>query len=164
LPEDEDDQPGHPVPRPQAPDPAPIIVDEIPDELLEPILKPGLPSPNIDPMDTYVARVLEIIPDVQPTHVLTLLEEHIEANQDGVVQVVLHTLFEDPNYPKIDRKGKRKRGEAEDEDKGSMKSKVKIDYGNKDRVNQAGPLYAEIALVCFYFSKMVRRVFSSRMH
>jgi TRIAD3 protein (E3 ubiquitin-protein ligase RNF216) len=55
-------------------------------------------------MDTYVARVLEIIPDVQPTQVLSLLEQNVEAHQDGVVEVVLHAIFEDTNYP---RRGKR---------------------------------------------------------
>jgi TRIAD3 protein (E3 ubiquitin-protein ligase RNF216) len=110
-------------------------------------------------MDTYVARVLEIIPDVQPTHVLSLLEQNVEAHQDGVVEVVLHAIFEDTNYPKIDKKGKRKREEAEEEESGSVKSKVKIDYGHKDRVNQGGPLYAEIALVCFVFLRRFGEIF-----
>jgi TRIAD3 protein (E3 ubiquitin-protein ligase RNF216) len=111
-------------------------------------------------MDTYVARVLEIIPDVQRTHVLSLLEQNVEAHQDGVVEVVLHAIFEDTNYPKIDKKGKRKREEAEEEEEsGSVKSKVKIDYGNKDRVNQGGHLYAEIALVCFVFLRRFGEIF-----
>jgi E3 ubiquitin-protein ligase RNF216 len=148
LPEDNDDQ----LPRLQTPHSTSVIVDPISEDLLEPILKPDSPPPDIDPMDTYVARVLEIIPDVQPTHVLSLLEQNVEAHQDGVVEVVLHAIFEDPNYPKIDKKGKRKREEREEEESSRhVKSKVKIDYGNKDRANQGGPLYAEIALVWVSF-------------
>jgi E3 ubiquitin-protein ligase RNF216 len=139
------------------------IVDEIPEELLAQTRVSVSPPPEIDPMDTYVARVLEIIPDVQPTHVLSLLEQHIEAHQDGAVEVVLHTLFEDPTYPKIDKKGKRKREDVDDGGTEKPASKVKIDYGNKNRVKQAGPLYADIALVFVLFHLRILKRISSRL-
>ena len=123
---------------------ATIVVDEIPEELPQPIHDDVLPPPDVDPMDAYVARVLEIIPDVQPAHVVSLLEQLVQTHQDDVVEVVLHNLFEDPTYPKIDRKGKRK---AEDDTDERPTSKMKIDYGDKLRVMQAGPLYVEIAMV-----------------
>jgi E3 ubiquitin-protein ligase RNF216 len=152
LPDDEEDGLPPPISQAKARYPAPIVVDDIPDELLESNLAHGSPSANIDPMDTYVARILEIIPDVQPTYILSLLEQHAETRQDNVVEVVLHALFEDPKYPKIDKKGKRKREEGDDEGEERGKSKVKVDYGNKDRVKQAGPLYSDIALVFIYSS------------
>ena len=151
LPDDEDDELPPPISRAEACYPAPIVVDDIPEELLEPNFAPASPSANIDPMDAYVARILEIIPDVQPTHVLSLLEQHVEEHQDNVVEIVLHTLFEDPKYPKIDKMGKRKREEGDGEGEERGKSKVKVDYGDKDRLKQAGPLYADIALVFIHF-------------
>lgn len=133
----------------------------LPDQeaILEPVAPPVpvpkqaslLPTdPDINPIDIYVARVLEIIPDVQPTHAHALIMEHIQNYQEGVVEVVLHALFDDTNYPKIDRKGKRKRDEDEQVagDDEREHAKMKIDYGNKDRVKAGGPLYVDIALVC----------------
>jgi TRIAD3 protein (E3 ubiquitin-protein ligase RNF216) len=163
LSKDQDDEPSQPIPCPQLPQNAPLFIDEIPEELLEKIPELALPPPNIDPMDIYVARVLEIIPDVQPTHVLSLLEKHVEEQHGDVVGVVLHTLFEDPTYPRIDKKGKRKREEIDDEGDGAARAeaKVKIDYANKDRVNRAGPLYTDISLVGLYRIKTLRTYFSS---
>ena len=85
---------------------------------------------NIDPTSTAVAQILEIIPNVEPAHLLQLIETHLPAysvfrgNRDndddggegavaaggreataeeqvqGVVGHVLHLLFENPDYPK----------------------------------------------------------------
>ncbi|KAI5984865.1 hypothetical protein EDD15DRAFT_2176650 [Pisolithus albus] len=103
-------------------------------------------------MDDYVARVTEIIPDVQPAHVLSLVERTTQTNPDAVVELVLHALFEDPSYPKIDRKGKRKRDEAEQEEKeeGRRSSrgtpKPRVDYLSEDREYDGGPFYSELSL------------------
>ena len=55
--------------------------------------------------------------------------------------------------------GKRRREEAKEEESGSVKSKVKIDYGHKDGVIQGGPSYAEIALVCLVFLRRFGEIF-----
>ena len=100
--------------------------------------RPGpIPIENIDPTSTAVAQILEIIPNVEPAHLLQLIETHLptysvfHGNRDpdgdgaaaagereataeeqvqGVVGQVLHLLFENPDYPKADLRagGKRK--------------------------------------------------------
>ena len=132
-------QPEVDVPPPMAPDPPP-----------PPQEPPVAPPPAANPIDTYVAQILEIIPDVQVDHLLTLIMQHLPTSQDNVVQAVLFVLFEDPTYPKVDRKGKRKRvdNETPDEEKGN-RSKPKIDYGNKDRQFKGGLQYSNLALVSF---------------
>jgi E3 ubiquitin-protein ligase RNF216 len=89
--DDWEDHPQHgqsqpaPRPRPQAPHPTPIIVDDIPD--------PTHPQPELY-LDAYLSRILKIIPDVQPPHVLSLLKQHLPTHNAGVVDVVLYLLFE----------------------------------------------------------------------
>lgn len=103
-----------------------------------------LPSTPPDPIPGFVAQVLEIIPDVDPDYVLSLVRQHYPQSQHQVVEPVLHALFEDPSYPKLDRKGKRKRVE---DDQGRDKPKVaKMDYGSKDRVSNGGPHYAQLSV------------------
>ena len=86
---------------------------------------------NVDPTSTSVAQILEIIPNVEPTHLLQLIETHlpaysvnrnrgadggegageatVEEQAQGVVGHVLHLLFENPDYPKADLRGGGKR-------------------------------------------------------
>ncbi|EGO04090.1 hypothetical protein SERLA73DRAFT_175842 [Serpula lacrymans var. lacrymans S7.3] len=97
-------------------------------------------------MDGYIARVLEIIPDVQPAHVLSLVEKYILTKPDNIVELILHSLFEDPTYPKIDKKGKRKRSEEDEGGATRGSPKLKVDYGQKDRECKGGPHYLDMAL------------------
>jgi TRIAD3 protein (E3 ubiquitin-protein ligase RNF216) len=110
------------------------------------------PEPEADPTSTYVARILEIIPDVDPDHLLDLVTKNVPTHGDQVVEHVLHSLFEDPTYPKVDRKGKGKRrqsdGDAEGD--GTPSKRTKIDYGNKERPYKGGVHYADMALVLPY--------------
>ncbi|KAG2134049.1 uncharacterized protein EDB93DRAFT_1173254 [Suillus bovinus] len=99
--------------------------------------------------DTYVARVLEIVPDVEPAHALGLAEQfiHNSANSgQNVLELVLHSILEDPNYPKVDRKGKRKRLEDDEEGAARGQPVPKIDYGATDREFKGGMYYFELAL------------------
>ncbi|KAI6027044.1 hypothetical protein EDC04DRAFT_175483 [Pisolithus marmoratus] len=105
----------------------------------------------VDPMDEYVARVTEIVPDVQPAHVLSLVERAMQTNPNTVVELVVHALFEEPSYPKIDRKGKRKRDEVEEEEQKGRHSprgtpKPRVDYLSEDREYDVGPPYFELSL------------------
>ncbi|KAI6029930.1 hypothetical protein BKA83DRAFT_4225342, partial [Pisolithus microcarpus] len=142
--------------RPRSPGPpSPSAVTSSPqasNKISPAVPHPPETSPAPVAMDDYVARVTEIIPDVQPAHVLSLVERATQTNPDAVVELVLHALFEDPSYPKIDRKGKRKRGEAEQEEKeeGRHSSrgtpKPRVDYLSEDREYDGGPFYSELSL------------------
>ena len=101
------------------------------------------------PFDAYVAQVLEIVPDVLPTHVFSLLEQHFLNHKEQVVEFVLHALFENPDYPKADAKGKgkRKREDPELDVQAGRAVKPKIDYGDKNRKQPSTKLYYELAIV-----------------
>lgn len=131
--------------------PAPLAQD-VPDAALaqeppppEPAV-PQAPAP-VDPIDEYIVRVLEIVPDVQPTHALALIEQFMQSQPGNVVEFVLHALFENPSYPKADKKGKHKQDETHGNlnPRGSLKPKV--DYTSKERVYDCGPQYFERSLV-----------------
>ena len=103
------------------------------------------------PYDHYVALVLEIIPDVDPGHVLELIEGNVEAFKERVVESVIAVLMEDANYPKVDRKGKGKRkreGSSQSEEGGRLsQGRVKIDYMSKVREKRGGMWYEELSIV-----------------
>ncbi|TFY56114.1 hypothetical protein EVJ58_g7836 [Rhodofomes roseus] len=96
-------------------------------------------------LDAYVAQVLEIVPDVLPEHVRMLVEQNEPTYEGQVVERILHSLFELPNYPKADPQGKGKR-KREDDDQGREAKSVKVDYASKNR-QPPGPMYAIQALV-----------------
>jgi TRIAD3 protein (E3 ubiquitin-protein ligase RNF216) len=100
LPSDEENEP-------------PALDDPALEHPEEPIVVDNFPSPPPDPIPGYVAQVLEIIPDVDPEYALSLIRQHYPESRDQVVEPVLHALFEDPAYPKLDKKGKRKRVEGD---------------------------------------------------
>lgn len=106
------------------------------------------PERERDPLSQYLAQVLEIVPDVQPEFALSLLSKHLPDYQDKVLEPVLHSLFEDPSYPKIDRKGKRKRASEDEGD--AQRAKVRLletDYGNATREYKGGVHYPDLAIV-----------------
>ncbi|TFK39205.1 hypothetical protein BDQ12DRAFT_682354 [Crucibulum laeve] len=99
--------------------------------------------------DTYLAQVLEIVPDVSPAHALTLIEELLPEHKADVLEQVLHRLFEDTNYPKVDKKGKKRKsdvGVSEDNDETERK-KIKLDYSSTEREYKGGKDYDELALI-----------------
>ena len=126
---------------------APINVANSP---LLPVSGKGADS---DPVSACVARVLEIVPDVEPDHLTKLVTSTASTHgRSEVLQHVLHILFEDPKYPKSDPKGKGKRKRADDEDidkqsGGSKRPKVDSGYGDLSRVFTGGPDYLDLALV-----------------
>ncbi|KAJ7343378.1 hypothetical protein DFH08DRAFT_872523 [Mycena albidolilacea] len=112
----------------------------------EPIDIDNLPSPPPDPIPGYVERVLDVLPDALPEHVLELVKQHYPQSREQVAETVLHALFEDPAYPKVDKKGKRKRveGDVQGEERGQPKPK--LDYGSKDREYKGGVHYEQLAI------------------
>jgi hypothetical protein len=106
------------------------------------------PTPELESVDTYVARVIEILPDALLEHVYALVESHIGTSRQAVVETVLHSLFENPNYPRVDKKGKGKRIRDDDAAESSRSVKLRIDYASKDRPFTGGANYIDMALVC----------------
>lgn len=162
LPSDEENEP--PVAVQPAVDQAPIAIvglDNVPPPLQiaqqepMPVEPPLEPEPERDPLSGYVARILEIIPDVEPDHLLALVTKFAPSLQDGVVEHILHALFEDPAYPKVDKKGKGKRKQTDEDLRGegtavegsTPTKKHKIDYGDKTRAFRGGVHYTDLALV-----------------
>ncbi|KAG6812683.1 hypothetical protein H0H92_001312 [Tricholoma furcatifolium] len=159
LPSDEEN---NPLPeRGKAPTPAPFPLDVDADfptapkksqPLKEPSPEPEQPEPvpdlDPDPQTTMTARVLEIIPDVEPDFLHAKVTQHMldHPDQDAalIVERILHALFEDNKYPKVDRFGKGKR-KQEDSD-GTASKKTKIDYTDKNRPNNGGTHYNDLAL------------------
>lgn len=119
-------------------------------------------EPEQDPVSRTVAQVLEIIPDVEPTFLLKLVERQIDLQRVDVsdpgnaaldpyevaLQRVLHSLFETPDYPKMSKKRKRS-SEDDGDDAGPAKVRVveETNYGDKDRARTGGKYYDELALV-----------------
>ncbi|KAG6377314.1 hypothetical protein JVT61DRAFT_15103 [Boletus reticuloceps] len=106
---------------------------------------PQAPVP-VDPIDEYLVRVLEIVPDVQPAHALALIEEFTQTQPGNVVEFVLHALFENPSYPKVDKNGKHKRDASDDDPNIRDPQKPKLDYTSKERVYNGGSHYFECSL------------------
>ncbi|GLB44121.1 putative in Between Ring fingers [Lyophyllum shimeji] len=166
LPSDEENNPppGLFPPPAEFPDEAFDIYDEVfavgqPSEtqpsMHTPNKEAGQPVPvsDPDPQSTVMARVLEIVPDVEPDWLLALVTKHMLEHPDQdvptVVEHVLHALLEDPKYPKVDRlgKGKRKQTAEEADAEAGPAKKLKIDYKDKNRpVAHRGAHYADLAL------------------
>ncbi|KAI0665506.1 hypothetical protein C8Q78DRAFT_986254 [Trametes maxima] len=141
-----------PIPPPPPPPPLQEVVPPVPhdpphDQMPAPVPQAPPLQESRDPFDAYVVQVLEIIPDVSPTHVYSLLEQHYPSHQENVVEHVLHTLFENPGYPKADAKGKGKRKrDADDDGQEPVRAvKPKIDYGNAKRKSEGSPYYVHLA-------------------
>ena len=124
--------------------------------------RPATPPPAphaapIDPIDTYVASIIEVVPDVQPAHAFELVERLMQSQPEHAVELALHAIFEDPSYPKIDRKGKRKRDPDEDEQGPSHANlKPKVDYLSVDRAFDGGPYYFDLSMVGFPMASRTR--------
>ncbi|KAI0070670.1 hypothetical protein K474DRAFT_1608247 [Panus rudis PR-1116 ss-1] len=104
------------------------------------------------PNDLYLAQVIEIIPDVDPDFALALLNENYPNFKEQVVEHVLHALFENPSYPKVEKgKGKRKREASDEGERAGIKSQreeAQVDYLSKNR--RVGPNYHDLALHRLY--------------
>ena len=70
-----------------------------------------------------------------------------EEEKDDLVGEVLHVLFEDPAYPRIDSKGKAKAVLPERKAPSAHATTGEIDYSRVDRDRNGGPVYVELARV-----------------
>ncbi|KAJ3495887.1 hypothetical protein NMY22_g19881 [Coprinellus aureogranulatus] len=141
-----------------------LEVHEVSSDGFEPIPREPTPPPPVpeDPTTTAVASVLEMIPDVDPDHLLALVETHLPTyGPNQIVEFLVAHLFENPGYPRVERgkakgkgraveakaggsaSGKRKAGSG---DEGGGPKKPKIDYASVDRPNTGGDHYRECAI------------------
>lgn len=122
-------------------------------------------DPEPEPIDTLtfaLAKVLEIVPDVQPDHITALIHSHLDRDGEPMspnllVEQILHQLLENPDYPKVEKKGKKRKSAEEPDATGSgengverRKKKVKIDYRTTQRSKLPSPAYKNLALVSTY--------------
>lgn len=137
-------------------------------EDLHPSIVPSVdPGPELEPVDAStfaLAKVLEIVPDVQPDHVTALLHSYLD--RDGelmppslLVERILHELFENPDYPKVEKKGKKRKNTEGPTATGSgqnggerPKKKIKVDYRTTQRNKVPSVAYRNLALVRKWFS------------
>ena len=103
-------------------------------------------SQKVDPIDGLFAQLLEVVPDVDPDYARALLTQEYDTHGTGAMEVVFHSLFESTSYPKIDRKGKRKR-ETSASSSPVEEDLTQTEYGRKDRVYSGGAHYLTLALV-----------------
>ena len=138
----------------------PTVVVDTPENETQSLLLAEIFEP--DPESATVARILEIIPDVEPGHLLDLVRKHAQEHPaDTLVEHVLHLLFEDSSYPRVDRKGKGKRKQDKEADVGrdgengvadadgnaTPSKRTRIDYAAISRPFTGGVDYADLALV-----------------
>ncbi|KAK0207116.1 hypothetical protein DFS33DRAFT_645375 [Desarmillaria ectypa] len=94
-----------------------------------------------------LAQVLEIVPDVEPNYAQELIAKNLPTFGEKVVETVLHSLFEDTSYPKVEKKRKAVSGNGAG---GSVAKKARgsaeVDYASTDRYFSGGPDYAELAI------------------
>ncbi|CAK5264611.1 unnamed protein product [Mycena citricolor] len=132
LPSDEENEPPPPTTQTQA--------DE---EEHEAVGGTRFPAPPPDPVHIYVARVLEIVPDVLEEHALCLVRKHLKTAGNGLIETVIHALFENPTYPRADSKGKRRAQPNECDTQGK---RVKLDYSSTERGYKGGVHYEQLAM------------------
>ena len=123
-------------------------------------LSPGGKATNTEnptSEDNVLSQVIEIVPDVLPEHALSLIKKCLPRSRDNVVEIVLHILFEDSNYPKaVQNKGKRKRdaiGNTSLTCNTGTSNVGEVDYSSRDRPRINSDLYAEMTTVLSFFRR-----------
>ncbi|KAJ3781897.1 hypothetical protein GGU11DRAFT_221731 [Lentinula aff. detonsa] len=105
------------------------------------------PQAEEDTQSSMLAQVLELVPDVQPEYAEELIARHLATRQGEVLEAVVHALFENPTYPKIDKKGKRKAAEPpHDEDQHKRSRLDQPNYDQVDRVYGGGVDYPDLSI------------------
>ena len=100
---------------------------------------------EVDPVAYFVARILDIIPDVERDHVKKLVTDTIETYGSGTVERVLLILFDDPKFPKIRKESKGK--ESPDVTSTREGADSGFHYGDHNRPSNGGPSYTMLTLV-----------------
>ncbi|KAJ3829988.1 hypothetical protein F5880DRAFT_1607038 [Lentinula raphanica] len=102
-----------------------------------------------DTQSSMLAQVLELVPDVQPAYAEELIAQHSVTRPGEVLEAVINALFEDPSYPKLDKKGKRKATE-QPYDEGHHKKQrlddLTLDYSRTDREYKGSVHYTDLSI------------------
>ncbi len=148
--------------------PAPPAVASSPFPVPPPPVTPNPePAPTlavpIDPSTQTEIRILEIIPDIDPSFLRPLIATHLSTFSDDPVRLteyVLGVIFEKgDDVPRIKGKGKRKSEigmgadgakENEVDEEGRQGKKAKVDWASKDRPWRGGQHYFDLALVSLH--------------
>ncbi|KAJ3717653.1 hypothetical protein DFJ43DRAFT_789592 [Lentinula guzmanii] len=105
------------------------------------------PQAEEDTQSSMLAQVLELVPDVQLDYAEELIARHLATRQGEVLEAVVHALFENPTYPKIDKKGKRKAAEPpHDEDQHKRSRLDQPNYDQVDREYGGGVDYPDLSI------------------
>jgi TRIAD3 protein (E3 ubiquitin-protein ligase RNF216) len=143
------------------PDPAfPAPVDPLAPPDPEPVAGP---IPSADPPTQALARILEVVPNIDPEFLYPLIATHLPTFGDDptrTVEYILGVIFEmGDKVPKIkgNSKGKRKsegnRGEGKEQDANDDERKekrVKVDWASADRPFRGTEKYLDLALVLHF--------------
>ena len=100
--------------------------------------------------DKVVSRVLEIVPDIEPGHLTTLVTDAIPTFGAGALEHIVYKLLEAPRYPKVAKKTTEKRNHpnaGNDSARPSKRSKFDYSYGDSARPFLGGADYSSLALV-----------------
>lgn len=100
---------------------------------------------DVDPVAYFVARILDIIPDVERDHVKKLVNDTIETYGSGTVECVLLILFDDLKYPKVRKESKEKEGR--DVTNTRKRADGGFHYGDHNRSFTGDPSYTMLTLV-----------------
>lgn len=85
-----------------------------------PAPKPLTPEPELTPEKRALATILSIVPDVQPEHVLELLQNE---KFQGHAEAVLNEILSNPLYPKVEKSVAKGKKRARDDDAESAEPK-----------------------------------------
>jgi hypothetical protein len=110
---------------------------------------------HADTVSDCVARILEIFPDVEFDHVTALVTDIIQTYGTRTVARVLHTLLDDPRYPKVQKRANRNLDEdSNSAEEGSPLEQVNcgLNYSDHNRPFVGGQNYAELTLVRLFIS------------
>ncbi|KAJ4488145.1 hypothetical protein J3R30DRAFT_3433416 [Lentinula aciculospora] len=100
-----------------------------------------------DTQSAMLAQVLELVPDVQPEYAEELIAQHSATRPGEVLEAVINALFQNPTYPKIGRKGKRKStDERHDEGRNKRHRLDEPGYSHLDRVYKGGVHYPDLSI------------------
>lgn len=99
-----------------------------------------------DPMDHYLSLVLEVVPDMDPEHAMALIQRNLPDLGEGVVQHIIHHALENPTYPRLDKKGKKRK--RDDSPSSSSVPAPACNFASIKREFTGGGSYSTIALVC----------------
>lgn len=98
-------------------------------------------------VSSYMAQVLEIIPDVAPEYLLALIMQLYPQHRKETIDLAMQIIFEDDQYPKVERKGKRV-SEADLDIRVPKKARIEYtDYSQRDRPRLGGSNYLDMSLV-----------------